>query len=147
MGSNRESCHYHSLVKVSFLVCIHHPKTHCFYEFPAWQVFHPQISKRVEALEHIFSACRQVPNYGLINHSSACTCLCKTSSFLLCDPCRSCGWGTPSLVCFPAVSSAPALATRNSFSFVGIAASSLADTSGEAGSFSRESKRAKTWLY
>lgn len=77
MGSNRKTCHYRSLLKVSFLVCIHHPKTRCFYEFPAWQVFHPQVSKRVEALEHIFSACRQVPNYGLINHSSAYTCLCK----------------------------------------------------------------------
>lgn len=150
MGNNRETCHYHSLVKVSFLACIHHPKTHCFYKFPAWQVFHPQISKRVEALEHIFSACRQVPNYGLINHSSACTCLCKTSSFLLCDPCRIWGWAWLCLgniqLALPPVSSAPALATRNSFSFVGTAASSFAGASGEAGSFAQESERA-IWFY
>lgn len=44
------------------------------------------------------------------------------------------------MVCFPAASSAPALATRNSFSFVGIAAASFADASGEVGGFSHVKK-------
>lgn len=121
MWSSGETCHCPSLVEVSFLVCIHHPKACCFYKFPAWQVFHPQISERVEALEHIFSACRQVSNYGLINHSSACTCLYKTASVLLCDPCRSwecCTSGYGSFVCFP-LGSAAALTSTNDSCFVG----------------------------
>lgn len=157
MWSNRKTCHYHSLVKVSFLVCIHHLKTHCFYKFPAWQVFHPQISKSVEVLEHIFSACRQVPNYGLINHSSACTCLCKTSSFLLCDPCRiwECMW--QQLWKHPALFSSLLLVLLLFWPEQMISvlqewgASSIADVSGETGmhleAFFQELKRAKTWLH